>query len=64
MTCVFGKWTVMCDIMIYYIYISDVFETILGTTKEVNEYINSNNLLVTEMYSDLTTVKIYCEGVE
>lgn len=50
--------------MIYYIYISDVFETILGTTTEVNDYINSNNLLVTEMYSDLNTVKIYCEEVE
>ncbi len=50
--------------MIYYIYISDVFETILGTTKEVNDYINSSNLLVTEMYSDLNTVKIYCEEVE
>lgn len=50
--------------MLYYIFVSDVFETILGTTKEVNEYINSNKLLVTEMYSDLNTVKIYCEEVE
>lgn len=52
--------------MIYYIFISDVFETILGTEKEVNEYINSNNLLVTEMYSNINTneVRIYCEEVE
>ncbi len=50
--------------MTYYIYVSNVFETVLGSLNEVNKYINSNNLLVTEMYSDLNTVKIYCEEVE
>ncbi len=50
--------------MIYYIYVSNVFETVLGSTNEVNEYINSNNLLVTEMYGDLSSIKIYCDEVE
>ncbi len=50
--------------MTYYIYVSNVFETVLGSLNEVNKYINSNNLLVTETHSDLNSIKIYCEDAE